>query len=146
VFDLDPKIRQAKRSDGFYAWHLTGPLSRMNFQPAVAGGADDSRTATKRTSRPTRPPTLRGFSQSAADKARAAREHLAANRPAEVPPPPPVPEAPPEPVPPPPPPPIQPAPPPIAPPPPQAAPDLEEDDEEDPAEEEEDDEEELEEE
>jgi type II secretion system protein N len=146
VFDLDPKIRQAKRSDGFYGWHLTGPLSRINFQPAAAD--DPSRTPAKRTSRPTRPPTLRGFAQSAADKARAAREHLQADRPAPVPPPPPVPEPPPPE--PPPPPPIQPAPPQIPPPPPPPPPppvvpdQEEEEEEEDLAEDEEEDEEDVE--
>ncbi|HMJ11748.1 MAG TPA: type II secretion system protein GspN [Polyangiaceae bacterium] len=44
VFDLDPKVRRAKRPDEFYAWRLTGPLARMNFEPAaLAGGAAGGR-------------------------------------------------------------------------------------------------------
>jgi len=40
VFDLDPKVKQSKRADGFYGWHLRGALSRPAFDPApFAGGA-----------------------------------------------------------------------------------------------------------
>jgi hypothetical protein len=41
LFELaDPKIKQAKRGDGFYGWTLRGPLSRLEFIPAggAAGG------------------------------------------------------------------------------------------------------------
>jgi len=42
LFELaDPKIKQAKRADGFYGWTLRGPLSRLDFIPAggsVVGG------------------------------------------------------------------------------------------------------------
>ena len=39
VFDLAPKVKQSKRSDGFYGWHMHGPLSRADFEPApLAGG------------------------------------------------------------------------------------------------------------
>ena len=38
LFELaDPKIKQAKRADGFYGWTLRGPLARLEFIPA--GGA-----------------------------------------------------------------------------------------------------------
>ena len=37
LFDLDPKNRRAKRPDGFYAWRASGPVSRIQFNPA--GGA-----------------------------------------------------------------------------------------------------------
>ncbi len=33
----DPKIKQAKRADGFYGWSVRGPLGRPDFNPA--GGA-----------------------------------------------------------------------------------------------------------
>lgn len=42
LFELaDPKVKQSKRADGFYAWTLRGPLGRLEFIPAgggVAGG------------------------------------------------------------------------------------------------------------
>ncbi len=35
LFELaDPKIKQAKRADGFYGWTLRGPLSHLDFIPA----------------------------------------------------------------------------------------------------------------
>ena len=39
LFDLDPKVKQSKRSDGFYSWHMHGPLSRPEFDPAPFAGA-----------------------------------------------------------------------------------------------------------
>lgn len=33
AFDLDPKNRRAKRADGFYAWRVSGALSRPVFAP-----------------------------------------------------------------------------------------------------------------
>ena len=49
VLDLDPKMKQAKRADGFYAFHARGPLDKLDLSsgadravPAlarVAGGA-----------------------------------------------------------------------------------------------------------
>jgi type II secretion system protein N len=45
-----PKMKRAKRPDGFYGWHVHGPLKRLKFEPsstdAPAGGA--SSTAPKR--------------------------------------------------------------------------------------------------
>jgi hypothetical protein len=38
LFELDPKMKQAKRSDGFYGLHLHGPLSRLDFDPAPYAG------------------------------------------------------------------------------------------------------------
>jgi type II secretion system protein N len=38
LFELDPKVRQSKRADGFYGWALRGPLGRLDFQP-MGGGA-----------------------------------------------------------------------------------------------------------
>jgi len=39
LFDLDPKNQRAKRPDGFYAFRLTGPLSKLDTQPAPLGAA-----------------------------------------------------------------------------------------------------------
>ncbi len=40
LFDMDPKIKRAKRPDGFYAWRITGPFEHLLFEPAPAvGGA-----------------------------------------------------------------------------------------------------------
>jgi type II secretion system protein N len=36
VFELaDPRIKQAKRPDGFYGWHAHGPLSHPDFTPVA---------------------------------------------------------------------------------------------------------------
>jgi type II secretion system protein N len=37
AFDLDPKNRRAKRPDGFYAWRVSGALSRPAFAPNPGG-------------------------------------------------------------------------------------------------------------
>lgn len=39
LFDLDPKNQRAKRPDGFYAFRLTGPLGKLDAQPAPLGSA-----------------------------------------------------------------------------------------------------------
>jgi len=36
--DLDPRMKQAKRPDGFYVWHARGPLGRLDFSPGGTGG------------------------------------------------------------------------------------------------------------
>jgi type II secretion system protein N len=56
LLDLDPKIHRAHRDDGFYAWHITGPLLRLNFNPAIDGGGETGGTLRTR-----RPSPLRGF-------------------------------------------------------------------------------------
>ncbi len=38
VLDLDPSVRRAKQPDGFYAWRLSGPLSKLKFDP-LSGAA-----------------------------------------------------------------------------------------------------------
>lgn len=39
LFDLTPKVKQSKRADGFYGWHMHGALSHPDFDPApFAGG------------------------------------------------------------------------------------------------------------
>ncbi len=46
LFELaDPKIKQAKRADGFYGWTLRGPLARLDFIPAGGGGIGASPSA-----------------------------------------------------------------------------------------------------
>jgi type II secretion system protein N len=39
AFDLDPKNRRAKRSDGFYGWRVSGSLARPTFAPNPTPGA-----------------------------------------------------------------------------------------------------------
>jgi type II secretion system protein N len=40
VFEMTPKVKQSKRPDGFYSWHMHGALSHPEFDPApFAGGA-----------------------------------------------------------------------------------------------------------
>jgi type II secretion system protein N len=40
LFDLDPKVKQSKRQDGFYGWHLRGALGKLDYDPApFASGA-----------------------------------------------------------------------------------------------------------
>jgi type II secretion system protein N len=34
LFDLDPKMKRAKRPDGSYGWRASGALARLNFIPA----------------------------------------------------------------------------------------------------------------
>jgi type II secretion system protein N len=55
LMDLDPKAKMARRDDGFYAWHVTGPLSSLNFQPAGGGGGADATRARRTPARPARP-------------------------------------------------------------------------------------------
>ncbi len=31
-----PKMKRAKRADGFFGWHVTGPLKRLRFEPSTA--------------------------------------------------------------------------------------------------------------
>lgn len=131
LIDLDPKSQRAKRDDGFYAWHATGPLAALNFQPATLGPES---TATKN-----RRSTVRGFTRPTPAKPAAVTplppaetqapvEQPAPPPPPVVTPPPPPPIAPPPVVAPPPPPPpapppaVTPAPPPVAPPPDNPAP------------------------
>ena len=37
-----PKMKRAKRSDGFYGWHVSGPLRRVRFDPSTADGPSAS--------------------------------------------------------------------------------------------------------
>lgn len=38
LFDLNPKVKQSKRPDGFYSWHMHGPLSHPDFDAAPFAG------------------------------------------------------------------------------------------------------------
>jgi type II secretion system protein N len=38
LFDLDPKVKQSKRPDGFYGWHMRGQLGKPEFDPAPSAG------------------------------------------------------------------------------------------------------------
>jgi type II secretion system protein N len=39
LFELaDPKIKKAKRPDGFFGWHIHGALKRLKFDPSAADG------------------------------------------------------------------------------------------------------------
>jgi type II secretion system protein N len=42
LFDLDPKMKRAKRADGSYGWRASGALARLNFIPAPAGTPGDA--------------------------------------------------------------------------------------------------------
>ena len=50
LFDLDAKNRAAKRSDGSYAWRVTGPFMKLSFQPA-RGAAKQRKARTRRVVR-----------------------------------------------------------------------------------------------
>jgi type II secretion system protein N len=39
LFEMDPKVKQSKRADGFYAWAIRGSLGRPDFLPVGGGGA-----------------------------------------------------------------------------------------------------------
>lgn len=51
LFDLDPKVKRAKRADGFYGWRMTGPLSNLSFQPSKMTSKRGTKRATRK--RPT---------------------------------------------------------------------------------------------
>lgn len=36
---VEPKVKRAKRSDGFYGFHVHGPLKRLKFDPSATDGA-----------------------------------------------------------------------------------------------------------
>ncbi len=46
-----PKMKRAKRPDGFYGWHISGALKRLRFDPSTTdytGGAPSAATAPRR--------------------------------------------------------------------------------------------------
>ena len=57
LFELaDPRIKNSKRTDGFYGWHMAGAMKDPRFEPAASysgsgrGGAYPGRSRTGRTS------------------------------------------------------------------------------------------------
>ncbi len=34
LFEMDPKVKQSKRADGFYGWSVRGPVTHLDFAPA----------------------------------------------------------------------------------------------------------------
>ena len=38
MLDYDPKVKQSKRPDGFYGWHMRGQLGKPEFDPAPTAG------------------------------------------------------------------------------------------------------------
>ena len=38
MIDMDPKVKQSKRPDGFYGWHMRGQLGKPEFDPAPTAG------------------------------------------------------------------------------------------------------------
>src|SRR5262249_19443770 len=49
-----PKMKRAKRPDGFYGFHVSGPLKRLRFDPSTADSGSSSST-TSTTTPPKRP-------------------------------------------------------------------------------------------
>ncbi len=41
LFDLDPKMKRAKRADGSYGWRASGALARLSFNPAPVGAGGE---------------------------------------------------------------------------------------------------------
>jgi type II secretion system protein N len=39
LFEIDPKVKQSKRADGFYGWSVRGALGHPDFSPAPNGGS-----------------------------------------------------------------------------------------------------------
>jgi type II secretion system protein N len=60
LFEMDEKVRRAKREDGFYGWRVVGTLEQPLFEPNPAGTAGGARGAARlnsarRGSKPTVP-------------------------------------------------------------------------------------------
>jgi len=45
LFDLDPKMKHAKRADGSYGWRASGALMRLNFMPQPASPGSAAKTS-----------------------------------------------------------------------------------------------------
>jgi type II secretion system protein N len=39
LLEMDPKVKQSKRADGFYAWHMRGQIGKPEFDPAPSTAA-----------------------------------------------------------------------------------------------------------
>jgi type II secretion system protein N len=49
LFDLDPKMKRAKRPDGSYGWRATGALQRLTFSPSPSAGSERPARSSTRT-------------------------------------------------------------------------------------------------
>ncbi len=38
IFEMDPKVKQSKRPDGYYGWHMRGQLGKPEFDPSPNAG------------------------------------------------------------------------------------------------------------
>jgi type II secretion system protein N len=47
LFDLDPKNKRAKRSDGFYGWRVSGTMGKPVFTPSASDGGAGSGSSRK---------------------------------------------------------------------------------------------------
>ena len=45
LFDLDPKMKRAKRADGSYGWRASGAISRLTFTPAPVATSEHKSTS-----------------------------------------------------------------------------------------------------
>lgn len=60
ALEFDPKVKRSKTADGFYGWHVHGPLGDLKFDPQAAKGSSRTRSSTRRPSTPKRTtPNLR---------------------------------------------------------------------------------------
>jgi type II secretion system protein N len=56
LFELaDPRIKNAKRADGFYGWHMVGQLKDARFEPSAAGSPGASPALHRPSSAPPLP-------------------------------------------------------------------------------------------
>lgn len=59
LFEMDEKVRRAKREDGFYGWRVVGTLEKPLFEPSPTGAAGNTRAvragATRRGAKATPP-------------------------------------------------------------------------------------------
>ena len=42
IFDLDPKVKRSKGTDGSYGWKMAGPVAKMSFLPNSSVGANSA--------------------------------------------------------------------------------------------------------
>jgi type II secretion system protein N len=47
LFEMDEKVRRAKREDGFYGWRVVGTMEKPLFEPSPAGTAGGARASTR---------------------------------------------------------------------------------------------------
>jgi type II secretion system protein N len=39
LLEMDPQMKRSKRTDGFYGWHISGPLKKLRYDPSTADAA-----------------------------------------------------------------------------------------------------------